>query len=158
MIQKMSIRYFSLYSISLIIMATLSHCDKFSEGPEKKISPPEGNFIETSYNYITTQDSLILYYGVCNCVADSLIYSTSRHAFHYELAADSLDLEGKDTVTPTCTTSFFFRFSRLSGSSFSGNWLFETVWRDFKGVPGLADSLMADSTILELGKKSYHFR
>jgi hypothetical protein len=135
-------RIFTILICATVFILGYCHCDK-ATGSFAPIPPsiPAGNFSVESCEFAQTPDSLILSKLASYCAGDSLAtYNSNRVALHYSLAEPHLYVSLKDSVFKACTTKFFLRFIRASGSGLQGSWVFDSTWYEYKGNPTSTDS------------------
>ena len=127
---------------ALVFVLGFCHCDKATGSyAPLPATVPTGNFITETDDYTSTQDSIILFKGTCDCIQDSLHPSISRIAMSYEIMdmGSSLQIALYDSAAAACTTKYYLQFNRSSGSGLPGNWVFDSTSYEFKGAPTNAD-------------------
>lgn len=128
-----------------VLIVVFCHCDK-ATGSFAPVAPtiPTGNFLDESYSFKSTPDSIVISQLLPSCFHDSLIsYYASRSAYHYSLIEPNLVVTLKDSVSNACTTSLLIGFTRVSGTRLRGQWVFDSTWCKYRGIHASSDSIAA---------------
>lgn len=128
-----------------VFIVVFCHCDK-ATGSFAPVVPtiPAGNFLDESYSFKSTPDSIVISQLLPSCFHDSLItYYASRSAYHYSLIEPNLVVTLKDSVSNACTTSLLIGFTRVSGAKLKGQWVFDSTWYKYRGMHTPSDSIAA---------------